>query len=196
VSEDGWKLFGERLEQARQVLMEAKERGVQDPCWYTNLLTVAMGQSWGREDYDPVFEKAVAAHPEFYELYAQRDLYLQPKWNGEPGESAKFQQSVGKEKGAEIYVRLIWFRQSGDLKKYLRAPDKDWKFIKQGWDAMMAKYPDSNYNLNAYAKWAVARGDRARAKELLDKIGDHYHPSVWKDVEKFGNAVGWANETK
>ncbi len=46
VTEEGWRLMGERLAEAERILNEAPEQKVNDPAYYDQSITVALGQEW------------------------------------------------------------------------------------------------------------------------------------------------------
>ena len=66
VTEEGWKLFGERLDTAGKVLMEARKMEEKDPCLWLNLLTVALGQGWEADIYKKVLDDARSFEPKFW----------------------------------------------------------------------------------------------------------------------------------
>jgi hypothetical protein len=193
VTEIGWKLMHERLETAREVLLETKERSSVDPQWYATMQWVALAQAWPRADFDALCEEAVKRHPAYTVLYAQRYNYLLPKWHGNPGEAAAYAKKVAQDVGAETYTRIIWTWEFGHLNAYYADPGADKELLWKGWEEMMARYPDSSWNLNAYAFFAVAARDKERAKGIFEKIDKKWTPGIWEDWKQFDRSKDWAN---
>jgi hypothetical protein len=57
VTADGWKVFNDRLQQAREILEEAETLPTKDPQLYTSLQWVAMAQGWSRSQVDVLLEQ-------------------------------------------------------------------------------------------------------------------------------------------
>jgi len=56
VSEEGWRLFRERLAVARRVLEGTRTIVEKDPFAWSVGLTIALGQQWKKSDYDTFLE--------------------------------------------------------------------------------------------------------------------------------------------
>ena len=52
----GWRLFGERLDQAESTLQQAKVLKTKCPEWYVAMQDVALGKGWGRGQSDGITE--------------------------------------------------------------------------------------------------------------------------------------------
>src|SRR5712671_5455080 len=65
-----WKLFFERLGEARKVLVDAGTE-LDEPCpvWYSTMLTIANGEGWERDDYMRTFNEAVEFEPTYGRYY-------------------------------------------------------------------------------------------------------------------------------
>ncbi|MCO5169671.1 MAG: DUF4034 domain-containing protein [Planctomycetes bacterium] len=83
VSEDGWRLFGERLRRARQDLEAALELDPAADQAATSLVTVARGLNLPRSAALRWFEAARAAAPGRLQPYRMTLVYLMPKWHGD-----------------------------------------------------------------------------------------------------------------
>jgi hypothetical protein len=66
VTEDGWKLLGERLAMARTILDQSKPLTPACPMWWYTYQAVALGQNWEREEYDALFNAAKKFEPGFF----------------------------------------------------------------------------------------------------------------------------------
>src|SRR5437773_4206380 len=56
VTKEGWQLFRERLELARNTLVESRELTDKDPFWWLVALGVALGQQWPKNEYEQLLE--------------------------------------------------------------------------------------------------------------------------------------------
>jgi hypothetical protein len=194
VTPEGWKLFSERLAQARAVLEEGEKLSEKCPHWFAAMETVALGQGWDREEEAQLFKEAGAFEPQYYDYYFRRVTYLLPRWHGEQGEWEKFAEEMVKEnpggEGKTIYARIAW-----SATEYYNNLFKDtgiqWPLMKQGFEEMMKHYPTSNWNLNAFAKFAVQAEDRATARELVKRIGNHYLVEPWGTPGTLQAALAW-----
>src|SRR5688572_4629080 len=84
------KLFAERLKRAKEVADEALSLGMHCPHLYSVLLSVGQGEGWSREEYDQVFEAAIASEPLYRSFYHKKGSYLLPRWHGHDGDWQDF----------------------------------------------------------------------------------------------------------
>jgi hypothetical protein len=193
VTEEGWKLFRERLAKARTVLDQAKALSPTCPMWYTAYLTVALGQGWDRAEYDTLFKEATAFAPEFDPYDVERATYLLPRWHGKPGEWEKVAENEIALRGAagqEIYACVI-DKQAGYYDNIFKESAASWRQTRKGYDALIAHFPTSSGLLNHYCRFACLAGDREQAKKLFEMIGENQVPSSWRKNE-FARAKAWA----
>jgi hypothetical protein len=193
VTEEGWRLFRERLAEARKVLDQAKALSSRCPVWWHVYQRVALGQGWPREDYDALFKEAKAFEPEFYYYDLARAKFLLPRWHGEPGEWAKVAEEQIPIQGAtghEIYARVVWEMSTYDEDLFGES-NASWKKARRGYDDLRARYPASLELLNKYCRIACYAGDKKQAKALFAQIGDHPVGTCWYKNE-FARAKAWA----
>jgi len=79
VTKEGWQLFRERLELARNTLVESRELTDKDPFWWLVALGVALGQHWPKNEYDQLLEEAKAFEPKFWGYDMARARSLLPR---------------------------------------------------------------------------------------------------------------------
>ena len=101
VKKQEWRLFRERLDNARRYLQAADKLPTKDPEVYRALIVVAMGLGWPREEMEAVFKKGVEIGPNYQQLYEGKAYYLLPRWHGEPGEWEAFAQEAADARGGE-----------------------------------------------------------------------------------------------
>lgn len=82
VTDEGWKLFGERLQKARDELNAAI--AVNPSGWeaHTKMLVVAKGMGLPRNEADRHLDEAVRAFPGNVKAYVNMYEYLLPRWHG------------------------------------------------------------------------------------------------------------------
>jgi hypothetical protein len=201
VGQSGWKLMGERTEEAKRVLDEASILPTKCPEWYIVMQNVAQNESWDLPRMRALFEEAFKFEPGYY--YASRAMAydLLPKWFGEPGDTEKFVQEiadrVGGDRGDALYYEIasanyvICGCGNDDPKLSLER-------IERGFEASEKLYGVSMVNLNRTAYLAVHYGefegtsDPVFAEKLLTRIGDQRDDETWQGKERFETAKAWA----
>ena len=193
VTPEGWKYFHERLKKAQQILVTNQARCRVCPRWYSEMMQVALAENEPRADYETFFNEAVTKFPDYIPFYEDKINYLQPKWHGQPGEWQAFALATGQEKGPDYYARLYHYARGDNVNELLKKSPPDWPMLKAGWQKIVADNPRSPWDLNMFAAYAVAAGDRATAKELFAKIGEKEVPYAWEEFDlTFENAKAWA----
>jgi Domain of unknown function (DUF4034) len=187
VTADGWRLFSERVQKARDTLNDAKAIAASDPQWYWGMETVALAQGWGRETTEKLVEDASTVEPGYFYTYSEYANYLLPKWYGQPGDSEDFLKStadrIGGAEGDFIYFEVATGLNC--CRQRQQMPDLSWDRVKQGFAALEKLYGTTNYQLNAYAFMAVRQGDTGSAQQLFTRIGDNWDADVWGTKDKF-----------
>jgi hypothetical protein len=195
VTLDGWHLFHQRLAQAAQALTEGQNLHETCPHLYAEWLTVGLGQDWQPEKMRGVFEQAVKAEPGYvldYQIYAN---YLQPKWDGQPGEASAFARSsadrIGGTDGDMIYfqIALILVHRGNPG---LSAKEMDWARIQRGYSSTKERFgvTERQENRMAYMAWKFR--DAEFARKQFQTIGEHWSKTVWRDQETYDKARAWA----
>jgi len=194
VTEEGWRLFGERLATAHSILDQSKSLA---PCplWWHTRLKVALGQSEKPADFEALFQEATKSEPQFFYFDQSRAYYLLPRWHGKVGDwEAVAESAIAREGGLglETYARVV-NEQSGFYDDVFKESKASWRKTKKGFDEMLMRYPESREILNVYCRLACLADDRERAKELFQKIGPVPEASCWhKKGNQFERAKAWA----
>jgi len=181
VDEDGWRLFRERLAAAQQVLESSSAISRTSPDWYETMLTVALGLSWPEPAYTRLFNEAVQREPTYYFFYFNAAQYFLPRWQGRPGDLARFvdeavartQSKEGQTLYARIYWSLLWAFENQTF-----APGRaDWPRMRQGFQDILRTYPD-NWNANAFAFYACMAEDWPTYIQAT-RLMTHPEPRMW-----------------
>lgn len=197
VTENGWKLFNERLAEARTTLDQSKHLKPTCPVWYSTMMRIALGQGWERNDYDALFKEAKALEPEFHSYDVSRAYFLLPRWHGEPGEweaVAEKEIDLQGPTGPATYARVV----NETARYYDNIFDEtnvSWRKVRKGFDDLLVTYPDSKKLLNTYCRLACFAGDAPQAKKLFERIGKDKVPVSWRKGE-FEKARKWAMSQK
>lgn len=199
VTPEGWRLFAERLAQARVVLDDSAKRPTRCLGWYHAMQVVALGQGWPLAEYDALFNEAAGKEPAYYHYYFAKAHYLLPRWHGEVGDWQRFAEEVaakaGPRDGPVLYTRIVWATGDWDYKpkELFQAGRISWPMMKQGFENIERDYPGSNWNLNNFCKFAADAGDRATARKLIDRIGARYHGNAWFSRVNYENCWHWTH---
>ena len=192
VTDEGWQTMGDRLAQSRKVLEDAyASRHGKDipPCWYSAMMTVALGQGWPRDQFDKLFDDAVASYADYLPFYVSKAYFLLPRWYGAAGEEEKFVET----EDPELYTRIFWSME--DLytdQNFFTDSGARWDLMKAGFEDIEKRWPTSLWNLNAYCHFAVLAGDKVTARKLFDRIGEQLYTGVWHTEDNFYSSKSWA----
>lgn len=201
VTDEGWKLFHERLKQAEEVLNEAKTSPIKCPNWYVTMQEVALGQGWDLERYNRLFDEAVAVEPLYHYFYLNKAHYLLPRWYGEEGDWERFADEVQAQRGGQegsmlyFYIATSAIRYHEPEETFFKDTKVSWPKLKQGFQDKEALQGANNTSLNMYCKFACLAGDRESANAAFARIGEDYDPYVWGNDRSFYNYKAWASNS-
>jgi hypothetical protein len=193
VTEEGWRLFKERIPKAHALLDKAVERGVKDGHAYAHLITVAKAEGMPKEETRALLAASHKLDPTYLHTYVFMSDYLLPKWQGEPGESAAFAKEVVEmvpgDDGLEAFARIIWTCHCSD-RTILFWGGIDPKIINGAAKVLFERYPHGSGSANYAALMAMAGGDHEfglTVLEAMEKNNVHPDLSVWgpKGFEHF-----------
>jgi hypothetical protein len=199
VSADGWKLFGERVQKARDTLEQAKSISTKDPQWYETMLVVSLAQGWDQKQAQQLLAEASTVAPNYYYFYDTYANYLLPKWYGKPGDSETFAQTIadriGGAEGDAVYFQLALSLNC--CKTHAPAPAIAWDRVKQGFTSLQQLYGVTNYERNALAFMAVRQQeDREFAQQLFGRLGDNWSERVWRSKDEFESSKASLNHSQ
>lgn len=198
VSDNGWKLYEERTAEAERVLRDAAALPVTCPESYIVKLNIAQDQSWSKQRILALFDEALAFERGYFYYGRAVAMLLEPKWFGEPGDTAKFLQDAADRVGGG----------EGDAYYFLVASSKDvmcgcedqptlsLERIERGYDAVERMYGVSMFNLNqlAYLTLDVGRQDIILSDKTFQRIGTQWTKYAWGDEKHFEETKNWAHQ--
>lgn len=190
VSPEQWAIFQERNNEATAVMSGA--HGVTERCprRATTMLRIALTGGVSKDDEAGIYEQAIRDDPDYQPTYTNHLRYLQPRWQGAPGElEREVARIVRMPGGPERIARALWFFNDSNSFDTSIAP---WPVVKQGFADMRARHPESFEVKSASCLFASYYKDRGETKRLLAEIGNRMEPAVWRDRERFVWAYHWA----
>lgn len=190
VTEQGWKLFGERMQKARETLEEARQTSRGDPEWYSAMLVASAAYDWNREKADALVDESLSLEPGYFYIARIQADNLLPKWYGEPGDTerfvAKVADRIGGAEGDATYFFIAEYTLIAAEKCIpCTPPTMSWARLRRGYAAIEHLYGTNNFEKNAYAFLAVHAGDRETARRAFEKIGENWNPDVWETKARF-----------
>ncbi len=196
VTPEAWKLFEERLKEARTILETAAKSGQRSPEWWYAMQNVALGQGWLRLDYELLFQDAVRHNPRDYDYYYGKAYWLTPRWYGHPGEWEKFVADAPARydaaEGMALYARMTRSASKYFANIFLES-ELQWSKTRQGFFDLARQYPRSRWNLNNFCYFACLAQDRVTAHQLFQEIGTNYNLELWQQPGLFEAWKRWAD---
>lgn len=193
VTPEGWKLFGERLAKATELLGDARKMQEKDPYLWNVAQSTALGLGTERESYEKLFNEATAFEPTFFSYYQSKAYHLLPRWHGQPGEWEQFAEDSIKTcpLGLEIYARIV-FSMSTHHTNVFAESKASWEKAKSGFDLIRKRYPDSTLVIRDYLKLCKQANDREQAKILLKALDLRLDSKVWRRIKIVTDIYKWA----
>ncbi len=194
VTSEGWRIMNLRLQKSYDILTQPNISQAGDcPERFALLLALGRGLGWDRGKFDMIFRSAISFDPSYYSFYFQRAEYLMPRWEGAPGEWQKFAEDATtmtpKSEGMAIYTRILQSRFCVEWKTF-DYPGISWEKMKQGFLDMEKEYPDSRWNLNQFALFAIRAHDYETAYNLFKMIGKNPILEIWGTEESYAYYCG------
>lgn len=187
ITQEGGRLFEERLLIAQKYLEKAYSLDQSDPNVPAQLITIAMGLGLNRKEVEKQFQRAILADPTDHQAYLSKLVYLMPQWYGSKEEMFLFARESVRNAPPKSRIPLMlpvahWemYFQSGENASYFRDP-KVWKELKEVYQVVMKSFPEAQNTRNWFAKAAYLAGDYEIAREELKKIGDDWSKQAWGD---------------
>ncbi len=191
ITEQGSRLFEERLLTAKDYLEKAYSLDQSDPNVPAKLITVATGLGLERKEMERQFQRAILADPTNHQAYFAKLQYLMPKWLGSKEEMFLFARESAKKAPPDTRISGVlltahWemhFR-SGENRSYFRDPNI-WKEMKEVYQTLTKSFPEAKTTHNWFARTAYLAGDYKVAQEELKIIGDDWDNNVWGNKNAF-----------
>lgn len=182
VTPEGWKLFNERLTNAKSILIKNKKIGSTSPAWYELMVNVETGLNSTQENKDKYFLEGFTRYKTFLPLYITKRNSLEPKWGGSWKDVDKFinwsANNTKNTDGLSMYSQLYFgvFSNMTEPSDFFSNTLVDWSKYKQGFEDLIRLHPKSQFHLNAYASMACLANDKETYLKIRNKI---QQPTEW-----------------
>jgi hypothetical protein len=172
VSEQGWKLFAQRIEQARTTLDADPAIKRKCPRACSEYSTVALAQNWGKADFQRLLDETHKAWPKYMTIDNCASYHFLPRWHGEDGDSEKYitarADAIKGPAGDKRYAQMVIY-----IMKYLDHPlasgsTLKWKRAKAGFKQIIKEFPHSPGARIEYFDAASAADDNEAVAGAFD----------------------------
>jgi tetratricopeptide (TPR) repeat protein len=191
ITEEGGRLFEERLLTAKDYLEKAYSLDQSDPAVPAKLISVATGLGLERDEMERQFRRAVLADPAHHQAYFNKLMYLMPKWHGSKEEMFSFARESVRKAPPKSRIPMVlatahWemYKRSGKNASYFRNPNF-WKEVKVVYQTVTKSFPEARTTHNWFARTAYLAGDYEVAREELKIIGDDWDKDTWDNGKAF-----------
>lgn len=197
VTQKGWEGFSKHLAIASDTLQINKKISSEDPQWYVEMLSLALAQSWTKEQYLALYEEAVSKEPLYYDTHVEAVERFLPMWGGDieaiQSFAAKAMRRTAATEGQGLYAHIYWYaRQRMGPKTFYVEPYRG-SILSQmtaGFEDVIKKYPD-DWNRNVYARFACEVGK----VDLFISLARQFNGKPMKDAwsgDYFQKCKDWA----
>lgn len=110
VTEEGWKVFGENINKAWEIVEPIFDDESVPAEAYTCAVIAGKNLQWPREEIEPYLKKSLQQYPTYHRTYAEEAVARLPRWGGAPDETAEFAEKVADQVGGDageiLYAQL------------------------------------------------------------------------------------------
>lgn len=197
VTDESWRLFGERLNQAAEVLKDARNLKETCPVYWSTLMGVGLGLQISKAQFNSIFNQATETEPSYEYYYRTRAVFLLPRWNGDEGEwekdLAQSADRIGGEEGDLVYAQVVWsIHQYGEHIDVFEGNKISWDRVDRGFAVILKRFPDSLAAKNERAHLAALAGDKEKARKYFEQTEGKVDLSVWYAKGEYIDAANWA----
>jgi len=202
VPPEAWKDFHAYLKRAVDYLARHADVALQDSSAHVLLLQIGRGLSWERRQLAAIAQEGLQRNPGDTDIYFAMEDALLPKWGGDAKALdvyiRKVAEQTREQHGLGLYARLYASAAESQFGHALfEDSHADWDKMKQGFEDILARHPDSPLRLNRYAYMACLAKDRDTLLRLLGKLGERVNPEEWgaNGQRSLESCKRWAGET-
>jgi len=195
VTEEGWQLFRQRLDESMNVLNEAAHLKAKCPELWVVKMRSALGLQYEKPQFNDIFDEAIRFAPDYEAYYYRRAIYLLPRWSGEPGEwendLAQSADRLGGKDGDELYARVVWSIHKYGSADVFKENNLSWARVDRGFEGIVESFPNSVAANSERANLAVLARDRRKARRYFDQTHGLVDLSVWASRDHFVRYANW-----
>jgi len=197
VTDEGWRLFGNRLHQAMKVLNSAESLKAQCPYSWTVKMRAALGLQMDKDQFNDMFHQAMIYESDYEPSYVQRAVYLMPRWYGGEGELetdlAKSADQMGGDDGDMLYAQVVWgIHARASSPNVIKENHFSWPRVDKGFAIIEERFPDSLAAKSERACLAAYAGDVRKTKEYLAQTQGKADLVIWYTKDEYLKIANWA----
>jgi len=180
VTDEGAKLFNERLVEARKALNHAWDLNPKDARTAIQMMALEMAQGGDNGQMELWFQRAMDLNTNNYDACSDKLNYLEPKWGGSTDEMLQFGRECVENPKWGGHVPLIlmdvhnlihsYFTDDSQKDGYWKQPQV-WADIKSAFDRFFELNPDEVSWYHNYAWYAYQAEDWDTLNEIIPKLG-------------------------
>jgi hypothetical protein len=187
IPQQAWAAYGYRTQMALASLeadVDAFPRE-RSPLWYQAWLDVSIDT----RDHKALlakFAEAQSLYPRYFALHRAVIRALLPRWGGSHAEIMRFieeQADKAPEADREAdFARLMWLYADldADQSNVFRTTNRaTWYKTRRGLTTLRERYPESDYLLNAFARFACSAESEADFRELRPLLESRKSATAW-----------------
>lgn len=178
-----WGPFYEQLARAHDYFVGHKAVASQIPDYFDamiDLLNASEGDH--SKQIQAVFDEGVKKYPGFYRIYFTTVAHLLPKWHGDASRIEAFASKAARRspQGDALYARIYWVVSQWQYRDPLFSRSQvDWPRMSQGFDCVIARYPDQ-WNVQTCAKFACTANGAKTLAMVLKKVRLPLIEDIWQ----------------
>ncbi len=179
VSDEGWKLFAERLAVAENALTNAWQLNPNDSRIADNMVEVEQGKD-DRDQLEIWFNRAITLNPNDYAVCSTKLNFLEPKWGGSKEEMLQFGHEcvTNTQWGGNLPLILLdahyfisyMFTNQTDQENYWKQPEV-WTDLDTAYKRFFEINPNATSRYYQYAWYAYKCEQWTKFVELIPKLG-------------------------
>jgi hypothetical protein len=168
----------------------------QDPVAYIEAIDMGMRQGWERSTLDTLYDRAIAAFPGYYPLYAQRATTLQEKWQGRPGEQARYLRGLQSPEGgidARIGYAFAAYRLLDEFARpnSTNADGLTFPGIVAAYQAREQRFGLRTRDWKALFYFAMHAGMAQLCHQAVGHMDAAWDSGIWRQKEYFDKDIAW-----
>ncbi|MDQ2654822.1 MAG: hypothetical protein M3Z20_17445 [Chloroflexota bacterium] len=142
---------------------------------------------------EDIFDACVSRFPGYTSLYSNMLRSLMPRWYGKPGQVAEFIERTANalpiDQRDAMYARLFWIYadMEGGSMNIFQDAGADWVWMSHGFFDLREKHPESDFVLNASARFACLAEDQENYRALRKQMWGRRSAAAWtKETTRAG----------
>jgi hypothetical protein len=176
VSQEAWALFRERVQRALAAIVKLPHDEPVCAAPYALMINLMLETGQKGPELRALYARAAKRFPEYHPIHFAMARTFEPRWGGSAAAFERFADEAAtltrSFEGRGMYARIYWtvddrYGLPFDARSG-RPPH--WEKLKQGFEDLLKRYPQSTHNLGQYANVACRSTDSATYRRLRTMI--------------------------